>query len=111
MSFRRAVETSNPHGYNPLPSASLAELEHVTSIPNESVGMEYYRPIGPFESDIEGAIPPHATVHSKLGAKATLQLVPTRGVSPTEGPAAWAETDRDDFGLHTLFVNSPLMAF
>jgi hypothetical protein len=108
MSFRRGVETLNPHGYYHLPSASLAELEHVTSIPNESVGIEYYQPIGPLESEI---IPPHATIHSKLGAKATLQLVPTRGVPPaSEGPAARTETD-DDFGLHTLLVNSPLLAF
>ena len=109
MSFRRGVETWNPHSYYHLPPASLAELEHVISIPNDSVGMEHYQPIEPLESETVAAILPHATLHSNLGTKATLQLVP-RGLPPTVGPAARTETD-DDFGLKTLFVNPPLLAF
>jgi hypothetical protein len=109
MSFRRGVETWNPHSYYQLPPTSLAELENVISIPIESVGMEYYQPIEPLESETVGGIPPHATIHSKLATKATLQLVP-RGVPPAEGPTARTETD-DDFGLNTLFVNPPLLAF
>jgi hypothetical protein len=72
--------------------------------------MEYYQPTESVET--VGAIPPHETIHSKLGTKATLQLVP-RGVTvpPTEGQAAMMMETDDDFGLDTHFVNPPLLVF